>query len=183
MKNDIKQNTNLNVKELVRASILIAIGILLPIAFHSIKDAGSILLPMHIPVLIGAFILSSPYAAAVGILAPLLSHLFTGMPPFPFAYVMILELAAYGIIISLLYNKTNLGIYPSLLVGMICGRIVNILGVFLILHIFMGKPFKFNLVLSGLFIKGLPGIIIQIILIPLLITALNKTINKNSIGV
>lgn len=175
-----KFNQQSTTKQLVRAAVLIAMGLLLPMAFHSIKNAGSIFLPMHIPILIGAFLLSPLYATAVGIITPLLSHLFTGMPPFPFVYVMIIELATYGFVISMLYKKQKLSIYPSLLSGMICGRLVNVLGVFLILHMLMGKPFKLTLVLSGLFVTGLPGIVIQIILIPLLIKTLSKALDNDT---
>ena len=171
----MQKNLKTNLNEMVRAAVLIAIGIILPLFFHTIKNAGSIFLPMHIPVLIGGFILSPAYAVSVGILSPLLSHLFTGMPPFPFVFVMIFELAAYGFFTSLLYNKIKLGLYPSLISAMLLGRIVNILGVYFIIHLFMGKQFKLSIVLSGLFLKGLPGIIIQLLLIPLIIKALNKS--------
>ncbi len=166
-----------NLKQIVRAAMLIAIGLILPYFFHGIKDAGSIFLPMHIPILIGAFLLKPRYAMIVGILTPILSHVFTGMPPFPFVYVMVLELATYGLVISILYNKLRVGLYPSLIVGMITGRFVNIIGTYVILHIIMAKPFKFNIVLGGLFVKGLPGIVIQIVLIPLIIIAVEKTLN------
>lgn len=162
--------------QMVRAALLIALGLLLPYFFHGIKDAGSVFLPMHIPILIGGFVLSPYYALCVGILTPLLSHFFTGMPPFPFVYVMIFELASYGLFISIFYNKIKMGVYPSLIIGMITGRLVNISCNFLLLHIIMSKPFKFSTVLSGLFIQGLPGIIIQIILIPAIVYALQKTL-------
>ncbi|ENK0839598.1 ECF transporter S component [Clostridium botulinum] len=161
-------------KQLVRGALLIAIGLLLPYLFHGIKNAGSIFLPMHIPILIGGFILSPYFALAVGVLTPLLSHLFTGMPPFPFVYVMVVELLTYGVVISILYNKKKIGIYPSLIIGMLSGRLANILCNYLVLHLIMTKPFKFSVVLAGLFVKGLPGIIIQLILIPILVKALGK---------
>lgn len=162
-------------QQLVRAAMLCAIGLALPFCFHGIKDAGSIFLPMHIPILIGGFLLKPKYAVAVGILTPVLSNLFTGMPPFPFLYVMVLELATYGLTISILYNTRKLGLYSSLIIGMIFGRIINIAGTYSIMHMIMGKPFKLNMVVTGLLIKGMPGIIIQIILIPIVIMALQKS--------
>lgn len=107
-------------------------------------------------------------------LIPVLSHLFTGMPPFPYIYIMILELAAYGLSISVLHNKLKLGLYTSLISGMIFGRIVNIVGTYAIIHIIMSKPFSLEVVAAGLFIKGIPGIIIQLILIPIIILRLCK---------
>ncbi|MFL0249364.1 ECF transporter S component [Clostridium neuense] len=167
----------LNLQQLVRAALLIAIGIILPQVFHSVKDAGSILLPMHIPVLIGGFILNPYYALCVGIITPILSLLFTGMPNFPYIYVMMLELASYALFISLLYNKVKLGLYPSLIGGMIVGRIMSIIGNYFILHILMSAPFNISVVAAGLFIKGIPGIVIQIVLIPLIVYALKRNLN------
>lgn len=171
----MKQKSNL--QQLVRAALLIAIGLILPQAFHSIKDAGSILLPMHIPVLIGGFILNPYYAICVGIVTPILSSLFTGMPPIPYIYVIILELASYGLFISLLYNKVKIGLYPSLIGGMLAGRIMSIIGNYLILHMLMGTPFNIATVAAGLFIQGIPGIVIQIILIPLIVYTLERNLN------
>lgn len=166
--------SNSNLQQLVRAALLIALGLILPQAFHSIKNAGSIFLPMHIPVLIGGFLLNPYYAACVGVLTPFLSFLFTGMPPMPILYVMILELTGYAVVISLFHNKLKTSLYPTLIIGMLSGRVLSILGNFVILHIFMSKPFNIVSVASGLFITGLPGIIIQIILIPLIVYALQK---------
>lgn len=171
-----------NLQQMVRASLLIALGLILPYLFHGIKDAGTVFLPMHIPILIGAFILEPYYALCVGVLTPLLSHVFTGMPPFPFVYIMIFELASYGLFISIFYNKFKMGIYPSLISGMILGRLVNILGTFVLLHIIMSKPFKLGLVASGLFLKGLPGILIQIILIPIIVYAVEKSLKSNTVS-
>ena len=45
-----------NTKKVVFSGLLVAMGIALPIMFHSIPNAGSIFLPMHIPVLLSGFI-------------------------------------------------------------------------------------------------------------------------------
>lgn len=170
-------NQNSNLHQLVRASLLIAIGVILPQAFHSIQNAGAIFLPMHIPVLVGGFILNPYYALCVGIVTPILSSVFTGMPSIPYIYVMILELASYGLFISLLYNKVKIGLYPALIGGMLAGRAINIIGNYLILHILMSRPFNITTVAAGMFIQGIPGIVIQIILIPLIIYVLKRNLN------
>ncbi|WP_411678831.1 ECF transporter S component [Clostridium thailandense] len=170
-----------NLQQMIRASLLIALGLILPYLFHGVKDAGTVFLPMHIPILIGAFILQPYYALCVGVLTPLLSHIFTGMPPFPFVYIMIFELASYGLFISIFYNKFKIGVYPSLISGMILGRIINILGTFVLLHIIMSKPFNLGVVASGLFLKGLPGIVIQIVLIPIIVYAVQKSLRSNTV--
>lgn len=166
-----------NIKQLVRSALVIALGMVLPMFFHVFgKDAGTVFLPMHIPILIGGFVLTPIYSLTTGLLTPLLSHLFTGMPAFPFVYVMMFELGAYGLVISLIYNKTKIGVYPSLILAMIIGRIVNISGVYTIMYMIMGKPFKIKIVVSGLCIKGLPGIIIQLIFIPLVVYAIKRSL-------
>lgn len=170
-------NPNSKSRQLVRAALLIAIGVILPQAFHSIQNAGSIFLPMHIPVLVGGFILNPYYALCVGIVTPILSSVFTGMPPIPYIYVMILELASYGLFISLLRNKVKIGLYPSLIGGMLAGRVMSIIGNYLIIHILMSRPFNITTVAAGIFIQGIPGIVIQIILIPLIIYALKRNLN------
>ncbi|MCY6371348.1 ECF transporter S component [Clostridium ganghwense] len=166
-----------NVQQLVRASLIIALGMVLPMFFHIFgKDAGAVFLPMHIPILIGGFILNPMYALLTGLITPLLSHFFMGMPAFPFVYVMMFELGTYGLFVSLLYNKTKIGVYPSLIVAMIIGRIVNITGIYTIIHMIMRKPFNLKIVAAGLFIKGLPGIVIQLIFIPLVIYAIKRSL-------
>ncbi|WMJ80469.1 ECF transporter S component [Clostridium sp. MB40-C1] len=171
----MRKNTSIN--QMVRAAVIIALGIVLPIFFHVFgQNAGAVFLPMHIPILIGGFMLNPIYALLTGIITPLLSHLFTGMPAFPFVYIMILELAAYGFFTSLFYNRIKLGIYPSLILAMLIGRGFNIAGVYTIMHMIMGKPFKFKIVATGLFMKGLPGIAIQLILIPLIVYGLRRSL-------
>ena len=86
------------VKKLVMAAMCVALGIVLPMAFHTIQNAGSIFLPMHIPVLICGLLCGWQYGLICGILAPVLSSLFTGMPPAAILPAMLCELAVYGLI-------------------------------------------------------------------------------------
>lgn len=160
--------------QLVKASLFIAIGIILPQAFHAVKNAGSIFLPMHIPILLSGFFIHPVLALCVGIIVPVLSHLFTGMPPVPFLYVMIFELGAYGIITALMYNKYKTNLYVALVAGMLAGRIVNILANYIALHVILNKPFSFRMVATGLFVTGIPGIVIQLIIIPILVLGISR---------
>ncbi len=169
------------IQQLVRASLLIALGILLPQAFHGIKEAGPIFLPMHIPVLLGGFFVNPIIALLIGVITPILSHLITGMPPIPFLYVMMLELGAYGFFTSLLYKHTKKNVYLSLVLSMLIGRVVNIVGNYVVLHMILGRPFKLPVVATGLFVKGLPGIAIQLVLIPLIVFGVNRAL-KGRVG-
>lgn len=157
------------IKNLVSAGILVAAGILLPIAFHTYKLGGQVFLPMHIPVLLGGFMLSKNLAALVGLLTPFLSFVITSMPSPPFVFAMMAELATYGIVSSILFHERKWGIYPALLGAMLFGRIASIAANWLIIAGILGMPFSLVKVMTSLFITGLPGIIIQIILIPLMV--------------
>lgn len=163
-------------KNLIIAGLCLALSIVLPIAFHAIPDAGKIFLPMHIPVLLCGLICGPIYGLACGILAPLISSFATGMPPAPMLPGMLCELAVYGLVAGLLihfvktkYKAAN--IYVSLVGAMICGRAVA--GVLNAL-IFQAGKYSMQLWLTSSFVTAIPGIVIQIILIPLIVFTLQK---------
>lgn len=164
---------------LVISGLLLAIGILIPSIFHGAGISGRIFLPMHIPVLLGGFLLPPMYAILLGILTPILNNLVTGMPPvFPMMVIMIFELAAYGLVASLTYRKFKLPMLVSLIISMLVGRLVVGGVVYGLVVLFAQKMDPIVFVQGGI-VTGLPGIIIQIVLIPLLMLSINKytTIN------
>lgn len=166
-------------KKLVTASMLLAIGVIIPSIFHLTGLPGQMLLPMHIPVLIGGFLLPPTLALLLGMLTPLLNSFITGMPVlFPIAIILVFELGAYGLITSLLYRILKVPSLLSLIIAMIVGRIVAGITIF-ILSAFFTLPLDPLLFVKGAVITGIPGIIIQIILIPSLVYAIIKytTIN------
>jgi Protein of unknown function (DUF1393). len=163
-------------KKMVFTGLFIALGVLLPVAFHSIPNAGSIFLPMHIPVLLCGLICGWPFGLACGILSPLLSSIFTGMPPMAYLPSMLCELAVYGIISGVLLKSVRTGksmadIYISLIGAMISGRIVyGILNA----AIFNVGQYSISIWLASAFITSIPGIIIQLVIIPILVFSLEK---------
>ncbi len=166
-------------KKLVTASMLLAIGVIIPSIFHLTGLPGQMLLPMHIPVLIGGFLLSPSLAMLLGMLTPLLNSFVTGMPElFPIAIILVFELGAYGLITSLFYRVLKVPSLLSLIIAMIIGRLVAGLTIF-VLSAFFTLPLDPILFVKGAVLTGIPGIIIQIILIPSLIYAVMKytTIN------
>lgn len=166
---------NKSVRETVLSGLFIALGLFLPSIFH-LFGAGSTFLPMHIPVLIAGFCVSLPFAVAVGAITPILSSIITGMPPFfPIMPYMVFELAAYGAAASLLYRKLKLNVYISLIFSMIIGRIIAGISVWVLATIFLAKLPSPIIFLSGSIAKSIPGIIIQIIFIPIIIIALHKS--------
>ena len=165
-----------NTKRMILSALLVAMGVVLPMAFHSIPNAGSVFLPMHIPVLLCGLICGWPYGLACGVLAPLLSSLMTGMPPAAILPGMLCELAVYGLVSGLLLKvihtrRTIVDLYASLLGTMISGRLVA--GVLNAL-IFRAGSYSLAMWTTASFVTALPGIAIQLVLIPLLVMALQR---------
>ena len=163
------------INNLVLASLFVGIGIVLPIFFHA-AGLGPVFLPMHIPVMLSGYFLPIPLALAVGIFTPILSSLLTGMPPIlPVPPYMIFESATYAFLTSLLYRKMKLNVYVSLIPSMIGGRVVSGLTVWVMLTFFSVKLPIFFVFMYSSFLKGLPGVIVQIILIPLLVKFVERS--------
>lgn len=172
----MNRSKKINTKDIVLSGLFIALGVLIPIFFHTVNLGGPTFLPMHIPVLLAGFTVNPAYALLVGILTPLLSSLFTGMPPiFPMGVIMIFELGAYGFISSIIYRETRENVILSLIISLIGGRIVAGLVVavlFYILGTAIANPINF---IWGGIITGIPGIIIQLALIPGIMLLLSKS--------
>ena len=166
-----------NTRKLVLSALFIALGIVLPFFTGQLPQIGNMLLPMHIPVMICGFVCGAPYGLAVGIIVPLLRSVMFGRPMMmPTAVGMAIELAVYGLVTGLMYSKfkhKKLGIYISLITAMITGRIVWGIASFFIYRA-LGNPFTWGYFAAEILINAVPGIIVQLILIPTLIFALNK---------
>ena len=163
-------------KRIVIAGLCIALGVVLPVAVHSIPNAGNILLPMHIPVLLAGLICGPWYGLATGILAPVLSSLISGMPPAPYLPAMVAELAAYGLISGICIRVIKCKgitarVYMALIAAMLVGRAVY--GAMNAL-IFRAGEYSMELWMSGVFITSAPGILVQLVIIPVIILALQK---------
>lgn len=173
-------NRKVTTKELVLSGLLLATGILLPMVFHMFGMTGPIALPMHIPVLIGGFLLPPQLALALGIITPITSGLLTGMPVmFPMSIIMAVELGIYGLTASIATRKFNLSSIPSLIISMITGRIGAGITVAALVQIFAVKMNPLIYVKGGL-VTGLPGIVIQLIFIPSLVYAIKRYMKNTS---
>lgn len=169
-----KQNATIN---LALAAMFLALAYVMPFLTGQVPQIGSMLCPMHIPVILCGYICGAPWGFAVGAVAPLLRSLTLGMPPlFPTAFAMTFELAAYGLISGLLYRKlpkTRINIYLSLVASMVAGRLIW--GIVQLCCAGLDAS-KFSLAAfwSGAVANAVPGILIQLILIPVLVMALEK---------
>lgn len=164
-------------KNMVTAAVFLALGMVLPFFTGQIPTIGSMLLPMHIPVLICGYVCGWQWGLLVGLIVPILRSMTLGMPPMmPVAAAMAFELAAYGASTGLLYEKlekNTISIYISLIGAMIFGRIVWGL-VSMVLYGIMGNAFSVQIFLSGALLKAVPGIILQLVLITVIIITLRK---------
>ena len=159
---------------------MIALAILLPQAIHlfGLFDLGKVLLPMHIPVLLGGMFLGPVFGLVIGAVSPLLSALLTQMPANVILPFMIIELAAYGFMSGLLYKtlgfrKRQAGPFTALVLSMLFGRLVNMLALFIATDLLklsqLGAVYAINATITGT-----TGISIQIILIPAILIVLEK---------
>lgn len=163
---------------LVLAAMFMAIGIVLPFFTGQIPQIGSMLLPMHLPVLLCGLICGWQYGGVVGFLLPLVRSLWLGMPPILTAAAMAFELAAYGVIVGVLYNRSKwkcvLSLYRALVVAMIGGRIVWGLATVVITGV-AGEAFTWGMFVSGALLNAIPGIVLQLVFVPAVMVTLNRT--------
>lgn len=168
---------NRNLRNLVFAALCLALCMVLPLLTGQIPQIGSMLLPMHIPVLLCGFLCGWPWGLAVGAIAPIMRSLIFSMPPmYPTAVAMAFELAAYGAASGILYRllpKKTWSIYVALIGAMLIGRAVWGLAM-LVIYGLQGNAFALQAFLAGAFINAWPGIVLQIVLIPLIVLALDK---------
>ena len=162
-------------KRLVFSAVCAALCLVLPMAFHSIPNAGSVILPMHIPVLLCGLVCGWPYGLICGIVGPLLSGILTGMPPAAMLPSMMVECGTYGFVTGLMMRYVRTGrptadLYISMVTAMILGRTVAGLAKALI---FTPGTAPFAWVTTSL-VAGIPGIVIQLILMPAVLYALTK---------
>lgn len=170
-----------NIKNLTLSAMFLALALVMPFLTGQIPQIGSMLCPMHIPVLLCGFFCGGPWGATIGILAPILRSVAFGMPPmFPTAICMAFELASYGLISGLLHKilpKKKWTVYISLIVAMIVGRVVWGMAMLICMGLDTTK-FGMTAFLSGALLKAIPGIIIQLVLIPVIVLTLEKFINR-----
>lgn len=161
--------------------MFLALAYVMPFLTGQIPQIGSKLCPMHIPVLLCGFFCGAPWGAIVGLIAPILRSVTLGMPPlFPTAFCMMFELAVYGFMAGFLHSslpKKKGFVYVSLLGAMLAGRLVWGAVMFICMGI-KGGPFGLKAFMTGAVINAIPGIIVQIILIPILVILLEKHVKK-----
>ena len=165
-------------KNMALAALFLAIGLVLPFFTGQIPAVGKMLLPMHIPVLLCGLICGWQWGLLVGFVTPLLRSVLFGMPPMvPTALAMAFELAAYGAVAGLCYSRWHgsaQGVYLPLILAMLAGRLVWGLVSIPIYGLLTEQTFTLAAFWMGGFVNAWPGIVLQLVLIPAIVLALEK---------
>ena len=174
-----QKKKNQPIKNLVTAAMMMALGLVLPFLTGQIPEVGSMMLPMHLPVLLCGLICGWQYGGVVGFVLPLFRYMLFGMPPImPTGIAMAFELAAYGIIVGLLYSHSRwqciISLYRSLLIAMVGGRLVWA-AVRVVMTGVSQVPFTWEIFLADAIVSAIPGIILQLVFIPALMVTLDRT--------
>ena len=164
-----------SIKRLTLTALCIALCVVVPMAFHVIPNAGAVMLPMHIPVLLCGLVCGWQYGLSCGIIGPLVSSVMTGMPPAAMLPGMMVECGMYGCVGGLLMERIRTGslyadLYICLPAAMLAGRVIS--GV--VKALILTPGLSFTAWATASFVTALPGISIQLILLPTLIVALTR---------
>lgn len=166
----------ITLQQTILGAFFIALGIVLPFFTAQIPQIGSMLLPMHLPVLLSGFVCGGGVGAIVGFITPLLRSVLFGMPPMFAAITMAFELAAYGFVSGVLYKalrKTKVNIYVALISAMVVGRVVW--GVVRFVQTMAaGTQFTFAMFIASAFSGAAPGIVLQLIVVPAVVILLQR---------
>lgn len=168
----------ISIRKLTLSAMFLALGLILPLFTGQVPYIGKMLLPMHIPVLLCGLICGPICGFIVGFIVPILRSVIFGMPVmFPTAIAMMFELAAYGGIVGLLYDRSKWkcikSLYLCMLTAMISGRVVW--GIVMVILMGMsGNAFTVKTFFAGAFFNAVPGIIVQLTIIPAIMIALNR---------
>lgn len=167
-----------HVLNLALSAMFLAVGIVLPFFTGQIPQVGSMLLPMHLPVLLCGLICGWQYGGVVGFVLPLMRASMFGMPPMISAIAMAFEMAAYGGLAGFLYGRSKwkcvVALYRSLVIAMLGGRVVWGVARVLLTGA-AGQAFTWQLFMAGAFLNAIPGIILQLVFIPAMMIALDRT--------
>jgi len=167
-------------KKMILSAMFIAMGIILPFLTGQIPTIGQMLLPMHIPVFLCGMICGSQYGLIIGAILPLLRFVLWGVPVFyPTAIAVAFELATYGFVSGILYNrmkhKNVYAVYGAMIPAMIIGRIIRGCMELILLGI-KGDTYTVQIFFASVILVAVPGIVLQLVLIPILMSVLRRIV-------
>ncbi len=159
--------------KMILSALFLALAYVMPFLTGQIQQFGAMLCPMHIPVLLCGFFCGGSWGLAVGLIAPLFRAFTLGAPAwFPNAVCMAAELATYGAVAGVMHrllSRKKPYIYLSLITAMLVGRVVWGAAMFVCVG-----GFGMTMFLAGALFNAIPGIVVQLVVIPLLVMLLEK---------
>lgn len=166
-------------------AVFISLAVATPWVFHQFYLAGPIFLPMHIFVLLAGLLFGWRAGLVVGLFTPLASYGVSGMPALAILPQIVVELSFYGLAAGILRQKFNLRVIWSLIGAMMVGRLALLLTVSILclggaiyspLSLYTGVGAEVNplTVIWSVIWLGWPGIVIQLVSLPLMVKSLEK---------
>lgn len=159
----------------VVAVTMVALAVALPYVFHSVGIPGTVALPMHLPVLLMGLLFGPVWGAAVGLVAPAVNTMLTGMPPVapPIMQFMTFELAAYGVVAGWARHGLGWNNIQSLALSLVAGRVVLYV-VALLLGPALGLPMSAEAYAFSAVMTSWPGIAFQLVALPFIAKTLQR---------
>lgn len=163
---------------ILRVGLYLGVAVVLPIGLRAAGIDNQLFLPIHVPVLLAGFLIGPGGGLIVGLLAPTAAQLFNGISTTGIIPLASLELSLFGLIAGLAYCRLRLNIFIALLAAIVIGRLMFGLGLY-VLSMFTTLPYTATQYFSaaGPLVYGLPGIVIQFVLIPVIVASLRRKRN------
>lgn len=143
------------------STFLIAGNILLPMVLHQFGNAGQIFLPLYFFSLLGGLLYGWKVGLTVGLFSPLLSFLFTHMPPMPILNFVILKsviLGAWAGKLSRIFSRKSL--YFSSFLALTLMQVFGVAAIF-----WLTKNWRMA---TADLVIGYPGIMLMLVFGPLI---------------
>lgn len=169
------EKSRLSVKTQTLAALTaIVAAVAVPQLFHAVGAVsglgtalGETFLPMHLPILMVG-LLAGPYAGlAAGAAGPLVSFALSGMPAAAMLPFMVIELAVYGLAAGLL-REVKMPLLVKVIIAQVAGRVVRAAAILIAIY-GLGSTSVAAATIWGSIVTGLPGLILQWSVLPLLV--------------
>jgi uncharacterized membrane protein len=152
----------------IAEAVFVVLAVGLPALSHAIGLPVFTLLPMHWTILLAGLIYGAAAGLIAGLAAPVLTFALTGMPIVPLLPLITLEVAVYGLVVGALREQTRIPSFAAIAVSLVAGRLVYVL-----LAAVLGRiDGSLGAFLSASFGAGVYAAIAQIVLLPVIVTAL-----------
>lgn len=170
-------------QKMLITAVLLAVGMVLPFLIGQVRVLGQAISPLHIPALICGLTCGWPWGIALGVVLPILRGAVFGMPPLmPTGLAMACEMAVYGAVTGLLYpmlrkafgkGRHLFAMLAAMLIAMVLGRLAGGAAQAVLLGM-NGKGYTFEAFIASYFVGTAIGAVIHLIVVPLIVTALEK---------